>query len=53
MFFCGSFTLTGDYTQAGYWTIAIADAKQDEEIHFDLSDKAEDVAAWVEKVPVA
>lgn len=53
VFFCDSFTLTGDYTQAGYWTIAIADAKQDEEIHFDLSDNAEDVAAWVEKVPVA
>ena len=53
VFFCDSFTLTGDYTQEGYWTIAIADAKQDEEIHFALSDNAEDVAAWIEKVPVA
>lgn len=51
VFYCDSFTLTGDYTQEGYWTIAIADAKQDEQIHFALSDKAEDVAAWVAKVP--
>ncbi len=49
--YCGQFTLTGEYTVEGHWTIAIADAKQDESIYFTLSEDAENVAAWVAKVP--
>lgn len=47
--YCGSFTLTGDYVKEGCWAIAIADAKQGEQIHFSLSDDAEEVAEWVGK----
>lgn len=49
--YCGQFTLTGDYTVEGHWAIAIADAKQDESIYFDLSEDADEIAAWVAKVP--